>query len=210
MVGDDKKVNVYTVVEMETTFVNADDPIDRFSVTTWGYGIDRQDKSIGKAITYATKYAMLKGFCLETGDDPENDSIDAGAVVDGTQRSQTTRRQTRQEAAPATADATKLKMALDFVATCLGSAGAADSLPVYLEAHYKGLTPEKLAEGGLRDVMQWSKGVRAVYDLMSDRKLTLDDVMSQIELNPDVYGAAKQIEQLAPAQLKVLIGELNG
>ena len=38
-----------------------------------GYGIDPADKGIGKAISYSFKYALLKTFCLETGDDPDQD-----------------------------------------------------------------------------------------------------------------------------------------
>jgi hypothetical protein len=44
-------------------------------VSFFGYGIDNQDKGPGKAMSYAVKYAMLKTFCLETGDDPEKDDI---------------------------------------------------------------------------------------------------------------------------------------
>jgi hypothetical protein len=32
------------------------------------------DKGPGKAVSYAFKYALLKVFCLETGDDPDNDA----------------------------------------------------------------------------------------------------------------------------------------
>ena len=63
-----------TMVCMEISFVNIDKPEDKFSVCYHGYGIDPQDKGIGKAISYAVKYALLKVFCLETGDDVEKDS----------------------------------------------------------------------------------------------------------------------------------------
>jgi hypothetical protein len=45
-----------------------------FSVLSCGYGIDSGDKGPGKAISYAYKYALLKTFCLETGDDADNDA----------------------------------------------------------------------------------------------------------------------------------------
>lgn len=57
-------------------FVNVDDPSDFFEVPTFGYGIDPQDKGPGKAMSYAVKYALLKALGLETGDDPDMDSID--------------------------------------------------------------------------------------------------------------------------------------
>jgi len=64
-----------TVAKMDISFVNADDPADRIVVQYFGYGIDPSDKGIGKAVSYAVKYALLKQFCLETGDDVEKDNI---------------------------------------------------------------------------------------------------------------------------------------
>lgn len=57
-------------------FVNVDQPEDAIEVESFGYGIDPQDKGPGKAVSYAFKYALLKVFCLETGDDPERDNIE--------------------------------------------------------------------------------------------------------------------------------------
>lgn len=56
-------------------FVNVDQPTDFFDVPTFGYGIDPQDKGPGKAMSYAVKYALLKALGLETGDDPDNESV---------------------------------------------------------------------------------------------------------------------------------------
>lgn len=64
-----------TEVKLEVRFVNIDEPKDNFSVIYWGYGIDTSDKGIGKAVSYAFKYALLKTFCLETGDDPDQDQV---------------------------------------------------------------------------------------------------------------------------------------
>lgn len=55
-------------------FINADNPVDQFSVDFPGYGVDPSDKGPGKAISYAYKYALLKTFCLETGEDPDKDA----------------------------------------------------------------------------------------------------------------------------------------
>lgn len=63
-----------TVVKLAVLFRNADNPADSFYTFHYGYGIDSTDKGPGKAISYAYKYAMLKTFCLETGDDPDNDA----------------------------------------------------------------------------------------------------------------------------------------
>ncbi len=55
-------------------FVNIDNPDDYIDITTYGDGVDTQDKAPGKAMTYADKYALLKAYKIQTGDDP-----DAGA-----------------------------------------------------------------------------------------------------------------------------------
>ena len=65
-----------TVAVVDVTFVNVDSPDQTLQVTYTGYGIDTQDKGPGKAVSYAVKYALLKVFCLETGDDPERDTVE--------------------------------------------------------------------------------------------------------------------------------------
>lgn len=53
-------------------FVNIDKPDDRITVTINAQANDNGDKAPGKAVTYATKAAMLKVFNLETGEDEES------------------------------------------------------------------------------------------------------------------------------------------
>jgi len=65
----------FTSVDINVSFVNIDDPEDKFDVQFFGYGIDEQDKGPGKAFSYAKKYAFLQVFCLGTGDDPERDNV---------------------------------------------------------------------------------------------------------------------------------------
>jgi hypothetical protein len=64
-----------TEVTILVRFVNVDKSDEFIEVESFGYGIDPQDKGPGKAVSYAFKYALLKTFCLETGDDPERDDI---------------------------------------------------------------------------------------------------------------------------------------
>lgn len=55
----------------EIRFVNTDDPMDAFAIKLESHALDYGDKAPGKAISYAVKYAMLKVFSLETGEDEE-------------------------------------------------------------------------------------------------------------------------------------------
>ena len=60
-------------IETIYRFVNIDNPTDYIDITSYGDGVDSQDKAPGKAMTYADKYALLKAYKIETGDDPDKD-----------------------------------------------------------------------------------------------------------------------------------------
>ena len=62
-----------TQLQCKVIYASVDDRADSIIVDSFGYGIDAQDKGPGKAISYAMKYAHLKTFSLETGDDPDQD-----------------------------------------------------------------------------------------------------------------------------------------
>ena len=62
-------------------FVNVDDPSDRITVTIQSHAMDNSDKAPGKAISYAKKYAVLKLFEIETGEDEES-RYQSGEVFD--------------------------------------------------------------------------------------------------------------------------------
>ena len=54
-------------------FVNIENPEEFIEVPTYGDGVDSQDKAPGKAMTYADKYALLKAYKIQTGDDPDQE-----------------------------------------------------------------------------------------------------------------------------------------
>lgn len=62
-------------VVVELRFHNTFDPVgggyETASFEGWGSGVDSGDKATGKAITAATKYALLKGLRLQYSDDPD-------------------------------------------------------------------------------------------------------------------------------------------
>lgn len=55
----------------EVSFVNADEPTDMVTIPISAHAEDHGDKAPGKAISYATKYAVLKVLMLETGENDE-------------------------------------------------------------------------------------------------------------------------------------------
>jgi hypothetical protein len=58
--------------EYDVSLVNIDDPEQRVTVHVAAHALDNGDKAPGKAMTYATKTAMLKLFWLETGENDES------------------------------------------------------------------------------------------------------------------------------------------
>lgn len=56
---------------------------DMFSFEAAGMGIDVGDKAMGKAMTGATKYALLKGFRLQYSDDPDADKSEDIVNLEG-------------------------------------------------------------------------------------------------------------------------------
>ncbi len=67
-----------TEVLLGVTFVNADDPTQTVSSQFLGFGVDASDKGAGKAVSYALKMALLKGFMLESGE-PDNERSNVAA-----------------------------------------------------------------------------------------------------------------------------------
>lgn len=69
-----EKNQLFMRIETIYRFVNIEKPDEYVEVTTYGDGVDSQDKAPGKAMTYADKYALLKAYKIETGDDPDQNA----------------------------------------------------------------------------------------------------------------------------------------
>ena len=62
------------------TFANIEDPKDCIVIRIQAHANDSGDKAPGKAISYAKKYAILKLFEIETGDDEESRNKEEGGL----------------------------------------------------------------------------------------------------------------------------------
>ena len=67
----EKSNRMFMRIETVYRFVNIDNPTEYIDITTYGDGVDSQDKAPGKAMTYGDKYALLKAYKIQTGDDPD-------------------------------------------------------------------------------------------------------------------------------------------
>lgn len=56
----------------DIVFVNMDEPSEAITIRIQAHAMDNADKACGKALSYAKKYAVLKLFEIETGEDEES------------------------------------------------------------------------------------------------------------------------------------------
>lgn len=75
-VTTDTSRSVIIRIKVRIRFVNLDNPNDWIETVSFGDGVDSLDKAPGKAMTYADKYAIMKGYKMLTGDDPDQNSSD--------------------------------------------------------------------------------------------------------------------------------------
>ena len=73
------KYTYFERIKVTYRFVNIDDTKEFIDIVSYGDGIDPSDKSVGKAMTYADKYALLKAYKIMTGEDPDQDPSDPGS-----------------------------------------------------------------------------------------------------------------------------------
>jgi hypothetical protein len=63
----------FTEIDITFTWVNAELPEERIHSNWYGQGLDSGEKGVGKALTYAEKYFLLKFFNIATDkDDPDS------------------------------------------------------------------------------------------------------------------------------------------
>lgn len=108
----------------ELRLVNADNPSESITLYGLGFGIDAQDKGPGKAASYGKKYALIQAFLLETGDDPEADSIDHEPAPEP-------KREPKREAAPAEKPSRKAELKI----ACLQIGAPLTAVTEYLHHH---------------------------------------------------------------------------
>jgi hypothetical protein len=71
LIRTEKSVNQRADVHTKYKIQNIDDVNDYIEVESNGSGVDTQDKAVGKAMTYAYKYMLLRTFAIPTGEDPD-------------------------------------------------------------------------------------------------------------------------------------------
>jgi hypothetical protein len=73
-----------TELTVEFVWVNMDSPEQRIVCPWYGQGLDTGEKGVGKALTYAEKYFLLKQFSIPT----DEDDPDSGSGSNGHQQRQ--------------------------------------------------------------------------------------------------------------------------
>lgn len=80
--ADGKEKQLRYEATYDFTFANIEDPKDYIVIRIQAHANDSGDKAPGKAISYAKKYAILKLFEIETGEDEEGRNKDEGYGLD--------------------------------------------------------------------------------------------------------------------------------
>ena len=99
---------------IKVDFVNIDRPEDRVTIETVGYGVDPSDKGPGKAMSYGLKYAYLKLFLLNSGDDIEEHTLEHDPATPKASEIEKARDETRKALETA---ANNFKAAIDGATT---------------------------------------------------------------------------------------------
>ena len=90
--GNTKETNkLFMRLETVYRFVNTENPEEYIDITTYGDGVDSQDKAPGKAMTYSDKYALLKAYKIITGEDPDQYKSEESKITRKTQNAMTCR-----------------------------------------------------------------------------------------------------------------------
>ena len=71
------KFEYWTELRMTFTFINADNPEEHISKQWFAQGLNEKEQGIGKALTYAERYFLLKTLSIAT-DENDPDSINKG------------------------------------------------------------------------------------------------------------------------------------
>lgn len=96
-----ERKSLYLRLKTVYRFVNMEKPDEYIDITTYGDGVDSQDKATGKAMTYSDKYALLKAYKIQTGDDPDQN---ASETLNSVNRREPAEDRTGQPAYPAKAE----------------------------------------------------------------------------------------------------------
>lgn len=81
-----ERKSLFLRVKTVYRFVNTEKTDEYIDIVTYGDGVDTQDKAPGKAMTYGDKYALLKAYKIQTGDDPDQNA--SGELVSQNIRTQ--------------------------------------------------------------------------------------------------------------------------
>lgn len=76
-----KTIQLYLRVKTVYRFVCVDNPTSYLDIVSYGDGVDTQDKAPGKAMTYSDKYALMKAYKIQTGDDPDQYASEPQSAV---------------------------------------------------------------------------------------------------------------------------------
>ena len=140
----------------DITFICADKPEDRHTVSVEGHGEDYNDKAPGKAISYATKTAFLKTFMIVTGENDEERLEERGQSSSST---------SPQSSAQATSGATISEAQGKRLSAICHSSGT----PIATVANHFGFKKVgEILKSKYKDICEWAEAEGHTNQMPSD------------------------------------------
>lgn len=140
---------IVTTVTVEYTFLDGETG-ETLAFIMVGSGQDAGDKGIYKALTGATKYALMKSFLIPTGDDPEKETVQKPAP----ESAKPDEAPAQDEEQPALGMATKKQLNLIWkLARDIG--WDADQLHAVMEDRYQVPSSKQLAKRDASDLIDY-------------------------------------------------------
>lgn len=124
-----KKLQFIATVEIALDFETFSIPVGVGAVHTEavGMGIDDNDKAMGKAYTYAVKYALLKLFRLRYGDDPDAKASEPLLVTNPNASSETKESEKKQTKPSTTKDKAMTEAQRDYILGMMKQKGVSET-----------------------------------------------------------------------------------
>ncbi len=149
--ADGKKTTTYfTELTMQFTWVNAEKPDEKIVCPWYGQGVDiAGEKGVGKALTYAEKYFMLKFFNIATDkDDPDSFQSKGDAPPP----------KPAQGKPPITATGVTEKAKPETLKTLLSLISDRAAFDEYIKKTYQATAPVELTEIQAQSIINQKKG----------------------------------------------------
>ena len=219
-IGQYNTPGYFTTAMVRVRFTNIDNPDDFSESDHMGYGQDTADKGIGKAVTYAVKYALMKILMISDGEEPDNEAFNWEDEETHGKPKPGAKSESRQEAAqrklreaegqagvkPPTQNKVPSQMNNNelyaLIVTELSPLGATgDMLKAYLKEHDQASKLSEVQKERMLAILREAKALRGPFDTAFNLcQRSSDPGAALTELNELIGG--RNVFMIEPSEIK--------